>query len=45
VKAVELLGSWETDAAARAKAAAMKLAFSASGRETRQVVLSRDPLN
>jgi len=45
VKTVELLGRWETTAAARAKAAAMKLAFSASGRDTRQVVLSRDPVN
>jgi hypothetical protein len=45
VKAVELLGQWQSDAAARAKAAAMTLAFSASERKTRRVVLSRDPLN
>ncbi len=45
VRAVELLGQWETRASSRAKAAAIKLAFSASGRETRRVVLSRDPVN
>lgn len=45
VRAVALLGRWETGAAARAKAAAGKLAFTASARETRRAVLSRDPLN
>ena len=45
VRTVELLGQWETNAAARAKAAAMKLTFSVAGRETRRVVLSRDPVN
>ena len=42
VTAVELLGEWESWAAARAKTAAGMLRFSSSQQETRRVVLSRE---
>jgi hypothetical protein len=45
VNTVELLGRWETGAAAQARTAAGKLVFSASAQKIRRAVLSRDPLN
>jgi anti-sigma factor RsiW len=45
VNTVELLGRWETGAAAQARTAAGKLVFSVSAQKVRRAVLSREPLN